>query len=417
MNTVTNLGTDGMDRHWLDDPQHRAFLAGDALSQFAFFRASLQARPGFALLDLSGRPIEGAPQEIHSTARMVHCYAIGRTAGVAGADRIVDHGMDSLWSFHRDATHGGYFHALADGQVSSDVKLAYGHAFVLLAGSTARIAGHPDADRMIADVSDVLFDRFWDDGHGLFSDEFTRDWTPFSTYRGMNSNMHAVEALLAAFEATGEALYLDRAGRILDFFTGEMAPAFGWRIPEHYSEDWQIDRNYAGDPIFRPAGTTPGHSFEFARLLLQYWDLAGRRDDSCPVRARHLFETALTDGSDAARGGIVYTVGLDGAVLRPVRYAWPVTEAIGAAAALLKLDRQPQYEAAYRNLWRFADRHLIDHEVGGWVQELDDANAPSGDQFAGKPDIYHSLQAALFPLSGKLSRIPADLRGALAPVS
>ena len=41
------------------------------------------------------------------------------------------------------------------------------------------------------------------------AEELREDWSPFSGYRGQNSNMHLSEALMAAFEATGERSYLD----------------------------------------------------------------------------------------------------------------------------------------------------------------------------------------------------------------
>lgn len=86
----------------------------------------------------------------------------------------------------------------------------------------------------------------------------------------MNANTHATEAFLSAYEATGSRLFLGRAGRILDFFTGQIAPAHGWRLPEHYRSDWTVDADYEGNPMFRPKGTTPEHSFELGRRLLQY---------------------------------------------------------------------------------------------------------------------------------------------------
>ncbi len=409
MTDTANIGPAEASARWLDDPAHKAWLAHQSLSQFSFFQACLRDTPGFHLLNVDGTPIPGAPQELHNTARMVHSYALGQMSGVPGAAEIVDHGMAYLWSHHRDTQHGGYLYALDDSGIVRDIKLAYGHVFVLLAGASAKLAGHPDADRLIADATEVLDSRFWEQEHGLFADEFNRDWTPFSSYRGMNANMHGVEALLTAHEATGEAEYLTRAGRILDFFAGRMAPAHLWRLPEHYTQNWQVDPGYSGNPMFRPAGTTPGHSFEFARLLLQHWDLSGRPDNGAVDRARTLFRTALRDATDPERGGFVYTVDFDGTWLVPDRYWWPVTEAIGTAASFLKLDWTAEDEALYRDLWRFADRHLIDHPRGGWFPEVDADNRPTTTQFTGKPDIYHSIQATLFPLSPALSRIAADL--------
>lgn len=396
-------------RHWISDPAHRAWLQAEAQAQFRFFRRSLRAGGGFAILAHDGTPIPGMAQELHSTTRMVHSYALGHCTGLHDAPEMIDAGMDFLWNVHRDGQHGGYVWAVKDGAVSDGVKLAYGHVFVLLAASSAKMAGHPDADRLLADVAEVLDRHYWDDSHGLFRDEFTRDWQPFSTYRGMNANMHGVEALLAAHEATGDGEYLSRAGRILDFLIGRMAPAHDWRIPEHYSESWQVDAGYRGNPMFRPAGTTPGHSFEFARLTLQHWDLSGRPDTDAPQRARALVTRAMADAW-LPGGGLAYTLHHGGAVDMADRYWWPVTEAIGALQALMKADPRPGDEDWYRQLWRFADAHFIDHDHGGWFPEIDADGRPTVTQFHGKPDIYHSVQAAVLPLSSGLSRLLSPLQ-------
>lgn len=420
MATAQHPDPAGLPENWLEAPAHRGWLIADARAQIDLFRAALRARPGFDVLDLRGRPVAGAPQQLHNTTRLVHSFAMARLAGFDGCDAIIDHGMDYLWRHHRDATHGGYLHALDQDGIVDDRKLAYGHVFVLLAGASARQAGHPDADRLIEDASAVLESRFWQEGPGLFADEWNRDWTPFSGYRGMNANMHGVEALLAAHEAAGDAGHLRRAGRILDHFMGRIAPAHGWRLPEHYTADWQVDPHYAGDPMFRPPGTTPGHSFEMARLLLQYWDLAGRPDDGSLAIARRVTDRALADGWDAGTGGLVYTLDAGGRPAIRSRYWWPVTEAIGVMASFLKLgpdqpDHQADHQADaawYRRMWLFADRHFIDHDKGGWFPEIDADGRPAATQFAGKPDLYHSLQAALFPLVPGLSRMAEGLAGA-----
>lgn len=397
---VGSLDFDGL---WINDPVHHTFLRQDVARQLAFFKPMLRADGGFDVPDFVGTPLGDGPQEIHTTARMVHSFGLAKQFGFDGCDDVIDAGMDYLWNVHRDQTRGGYFAAMnRDGTPADDTKLAYGHVFVLLASATAKDAGHGDADRLMADVGSVLHDKYWDETHGRFADEFRADWTPFSNYRGLNANMHAVEAHLATFEATGHAEYLDRAGRILDFFFDELAPAHGWRLPEHFTENWAVDAHYEGNPMFRPAGTTPGHSFELGRLLLQHGDLSGRNTPARVQQARRLIAQASQDAA-LPNGGFAYTLE-NGKVARSNRYWWPVTEAIGALAAMLKIDPTDAEETQYRALWSFADRHFIDHVHGGWFPELDDDGHPLSQQFLGKPDIYHSIQAGLFPPVAVLSR-------------
>lgn len=385
-------------------------LRQDAQRQVTFFHQSLTADGRFAVLDGAGRPLAG-PQELHTTTRMVHSYALAGAAGLGPWQDVVDAGMAFLWTHHRDPRHGGYVWSVGEDNIGGDdTKLAYGHVFVLLAAASALHMGHPDAKRLLDDVAEVLDRRFWDDGAGLYRDEYRRDWTPFSTYRGMNANMHGVEAMLAAYEATGDTLWLDRAGRILAFFTQKIAPEYHWRLPEHYTEGWDVDPDYRGNPMFRPAGTTPGHSLELGRLVLQHWDLTGRADADAPTRARRLIDQAW---QDAWRddGGFVYTLHLDGTPAIRDRYWWPVTEAIGAQAALLSLDPREKDIARYQQAWDFADRFLIDTETGGWWPELDENGRPTARQFIGKPDIYHAIQADLISMCPGVSRLIDRLRG------
>lgn len=397
---------------WWGTNDHRAFLLEDAERQLDFFRRSLDVAGGFFAQDFDGRPIAGAPCELHATTRMVHSFAIGRLAGFADTEDMIDHGMAALWKRHRDDRHGGYLWAfMPEGAVADDRKLAYGHAFVLLAGASAKMVDHPDADRLIADAMEVIDAHFWDHALGRMKEEYARDWQPISTYRGMNANMHMAEALLAAAEATGDMAYAARARKIFDFFVGDIGAAHGWRLPEHFTQDWRVDAAYEGDPMFRPKGATPGHSFELSRLLLQLRGMQGGDDDLLFDWARELYGRALKDGWDRKRGGFVYTVDpANGKPLREARYWWPVTEAIGAAAAMIKAGEACQED--YRLFWEAGERLFIDKKRGGWLPEVDDKGEPDSRQFAGKPDIYHSLQAALYPLMPGLT----GFRGGLAKV-
>lgn len=412
---MTSLEFTAGSAKWSTLASHRMWLLQQADALFSFFeRQSLNPLGGFHELDDFGRPqapgsVPGkfAGRQIHVTTRMVHCFAIAHLLGRPGADVLVDHGMDFLWNGHRDTANGGYFWGVGYEGPTNATKQAYGHAFVLLAASSAKVAGHPDADRLLTDISTVLRDRFWEDAYGAVAEEFTADWKPFDNYRGQNSNMHLTEALMAAFEATGDTTYLRMAERIADLIIRRHSAAAGWRLPEHFTTDWQVDRDYSGDPMFRPYGTTPGHSLEWARLLLQLWELGGRKIDWLPDAAKNLFGQATADGWDKDAGGFYYTLEWDGSARIKDRYWWPCCEAIGAASFLNAIDGDAAYEEWYRRIWSFCATRFIDRENGGWHAQLDNDLKPNAGPFYGKPDIYHALQACLIPLlptSGSITR-------------
>jgi mannose/cellobiose epimerase-like protein (N-acyl-D-glucosamine 2-epimerase family) len=400
-------------RRWVDLAYHRRWLMGQANALFDFFEPHcIDSDGGFYVLDDAGMPIlkgrdGGKPpvREIHSTTRMVHCFAIARLLGRPNAQRFIDHGMEFIWKGHRDPIHGGYAWSVGKGTPGDDRKQAYAHAFVLLAASSAKVAGHPDADRLLADVGEIIRTRFWDARAGASREEFNRDWSPIpGGYRGQNSNMHLTEATMAAYEATGERSWLEMAESIAGLIIRRHALACGGRVPEHFTENWEIDRDYRGDPVFRPSGYTPGHWLEWARLLLQLWELGGRRQDWMPGAARLLFANSVAEGWDEERGGFIYTLDWESRPQTRRRLFWPQAEGIGAASFLNAIDGGDTNEAWYRRIWDFIAANLIDRDNGGWRSEAPEGTAPF---FEGKPDIYHALQACLIPLvppTGSITR-------------
>ncbi|WP_395656874.1 AGE family epimerase/isomerase [Nocardioides sp.] len=366
---------------------------GDRLLGFA--RASVHPDGGFAWLDDDGRPQLDRPVELWVSCRMTHVFALAHLQGRPWAAALVDHGLAALTGRLRDHEHGGWWASVdAEGPVAR-TKTAYEHAFVVLAASSAAVAGRPGADTLLADALDVLDRRFWDDDAGMVVEQWDEAWTRLDAYRGVNANMHTVEALLAAGD-------LERAGRILGRVVHGFARSNDWRIPEHFDATWTPLPDYnKDDPAhpFRPYGATIGHWFEWSRLTLA---LRAALGDGAPdwmlEDARALFDAGVREGwAVDGTEGFVYTVGWDGAPVVRQRMHWVVAEALAAAETLHRTTGDPAYRICAEQWWAYADRHLIDHERGSWHHELDPANRPAAGTWVGKPDVYHAYQATLVP--------------------
>lgn len=398
--------------HWRQLPSHRRWLAEQANRLFDFFQyRAFNPDGGFFDLDPAGRPLDAANpvRPIHTTARMVHCFVIGSLLGRPGSDSVVDHGLKYIWEGHRDPKNGGYFWSMDNNGPRDATKQGYGHAFVLLAAAGGKVLGHPLADRMLADVTEILETRFWEEDHGAIAEEFNADWTGFSDYRGQNSNMHLTEALMAAFEATGERAYLDKAERIADLVIRRHAGENGFRVAEHFDAYWKLDKDYkAVNEMFRPSGTTPGHWLEWARLILQLWALGGNTQGWMPGAARELFRQSVELGWDKEKGGFFYTLDWSDRPLMRDKLWWPACEAVGAASFLLDHAPSSFHEEWYRRVWNVIADHHLDREHGGWHEQLTEDLRPAHTLFAGKADIYHALQACLIPLypsTGSLTKV------------
>lgn len=382
---------------WTQLADHRAWLAAEALRLVEFSAKSVHPDGGFAWLNGEGQPELDRPVETWITTRMTHVLAVGSLMGIPGCTPLVDHGIAALRSILADPDYGGWFSA--SDRPNNGEKRAYEQAFVVLAASSATLLGRPGAAELLIQATETVVARFWDDELGRMIDVASRDWGDREPYGGANANMHSVEAFLAAADVTGDPLWSQRALRIAEFFINTNARARGWRIPEHFDQDWtELPEYNRATPAhqFRPFGATVGHGFEWSRLCLHLGASLGNAAPTWLLEAaRGLFDRATADGWQG--DGFLYTTDWSGAAVVSDRLHWVVCEAIAAAAALQRATGEPFYEENYRTWWDLAEQCFIDKAHGSWFAQLDDSNKPASSVWSGKPDTYHAFQATLLP--------------------
>jgi mannose/cellobiose epimerase-like protein (N-acyl-D-glucosamine 2-epimerase family) len=375
----------------------REFLRDHVRQTLAFYDDhAFDANGGFfQCLMRDGRVFDRETRTLVGSARAVFNYAMAwRHFGEARHREAMLHALADLRRRHLDPKTGRYAWRVVGAEVVDPSDICYGLAFVLLAYAHAYRAGVTEALPWIYETRDLMERRFWLSQDALYASEADADGV-VTGYRGQNDNMHACEAMIAAFEATGDAWFLSRAAGLAEAFTVRLAAETGGTVWEHFHVDWSPDLEFGrGDTSnhIRPWGVQTGHQTEWAKLLL-ILDRHGAEAWRRP-RARALFDAAIERGWDAQHGGLIYGYDLAGAPCDRDKYFWVQAESIAAAALLAAATGDDRYWEIYDRLWSYADGVFVDHTYGAWYRILTPDNKRYDDRksYSNKMD-YHTMGA------------------------
>jgi mannose/cellobiose epimerase-like protein (N-acyl-D-glucosamine 2-epimerase family) len=342
-----------------------------------------------------GSIFDDQTKHLVGTCRFVYIFSIAAILTEKSEYKeAARHGVQFLLNHHRQSK-GGYAWILEGLKVNDATNHCYGHAFVLLAFATSLKAGIQESAEPLVETFNLMERHFWRQADRLYVDEISSDWSIVDPYRGQNANMHTCEAMIAAFEATGETNYLDRATALAIRVCVDMTKQSDGMIWEHYDKNWDPDWQYnLDDPknLFRPFGYLIGHWMEWAKLLLileennpQEWMLP---------HAKRLFNAAIRQGWDHNSGGMNYAVSPNGEIIDTDRYYWVLSETVAAAGLLANRTGDSTYTDWYSKSWTWSLENLVDQQYGGWYRVLDNKNQRYNDlkSPASKTD-YHPVAA------------------------
>lgn len=393
-----------MKKYQIDTDENKEYLKGLREDLLRFGQKFPSPGGSSYYLGDDGTPWTDRPRETWITSRMAHVYSMAAIMGWEGGARLAEEAIKGLITELHDDDNGGWYAGICqDGSILPG-KHCYAHAFVILAASSGILAGIPDAEKLFRDATEIYDRFFWNEEEGLSADTWDTGFKELSSYRGLNANMHTVEAFLAASDVSSDERYRIRAGRIIDRVIG-WAEDNKWRIPEHFDDSWKVclylNEDKPDDP-FKPFGATPGHGIEWARLIVQ-WALSTYGKDNAEAdkyitAAIYLYDRAVKDAWFAdGTPGLCYTTDWNGAPVVHDRMHWTLAEAINTSAVLYRVTADPKYAGDYEMFMEYLDRYVVDHKNTSWFHQLDSDNRPIGTVWPGKPDLYHAVQATLIP--------------------
>lgn len=390
-------------KYQIDTAENKEFLKEMRDGLLSFGHKFPSPGGGSYYLGDDGTPWTDRNRETWITSRMAHVYSIGTFLGHEGSEALADVALKGLRGELHDDENGGWYVGLTANNEILPTKQCYAHAFVILAASSGVLAGRPGARELLQEAVELYDLRFWNEEEGLSCDTWNTEFTVLDDYRGLNANMHTVEAFLAAADVMKEEKYRVRSGRIIDNVL-VWAKDNHWRIPEHFTKTWEADLECNAekpDDPFKPYGATPGHGMEWARLITQ-WATSTYTDaaKAAPYieAAENLYNRAVSDAWNAdGAPGVAYTTDWNGNPVVHDRMHWTLAEAINTAAVLYRVTGKEKYAQDYADYMEYLDEKVLDHVHGSWFHQLDRNNNLIGTVWPGKSDIYHALQAVLIP--------------------
>ena len=277
----------------------------------------------------------------------------------------------------RNKANGAYHWVVKDGEPTSSKIFTYALAQTLLAYAAGVRVGVDEAKPFLDETWALLEEHMWSSEHGLYAEEADAEWV-VDPYRSESGNLHITEALIAAYEATKDAKYLDRAVLVADNICNRQAGQTQGLVWEHFNEDWSADLSFSNDSealtIFRPWGFQPGHQVEWARFLLtlnryapNIWMVS---------KARYLCDLAWKHAWDPEHGGLAYSFDPSGEVCNWDKIFWVQCESIGTAAMLALATGDAKYWQRYDELWQHSWQHFVDHKHGSWRRRLNRTHEP-----------------------------------------
>jgi len=303
-----------------------------------------------------GRADAQAPRRIMVQARQIYCFAKAAQMGWYPQGREVAlKGLDYLLTKAKSPDgKPGFVHVLTpEGAVLKPLRDTYDHAFVLLALASVYALDRDAQIRAEIDALCHFLDTQLRSPNGGFLEGL-----PASMPRRQNPHMHLFEAMIAAFDATHDNVFQNRAGDFFALFLANLYDKQKQLLGEYFEEDWSR---------IEPVSIEPGHQAEWAWLLKGFERITG-----CPTgRFRGELLASALRYCDEATGCLVDEGDTAGNIKRHTRRLWPQTEIAKAWIAQAEAGEAGAADEARMALARL-ERHYLCHPVaGGWHDQFD----------------------------------------------
>lgn len=315
-------------------------------------------------LTLEGRDAEIPFKRTRVACRQIYVFSHAAIMGWSAGNQLAEPGIDYLTKQAWQGADKGFAKLMTrTGDVLDPTPDLYDLAFVLFAFSWRHRAMKDALSLQWMHTTLDFIEQKMRHPSGL---GYWHELPP-KGFRLQNPHMHLTEACLAAFEATGEQRFAERAKAMVNLFQTKFFDKASGTLAEYFNEDWS---RASGDD---GRITEPGHQLEWAWILNAARKLLGV-DTAAEIRAAIRF--AETHGVDQRTAVTFNSVRDDGTPIDRGSRTWPNTERLKAAVALYELDGVDPAPVIDPTAELLLQRYLSHNPPGTWIDAFDGDGKP-----------------------------------------
>ena len=374
-------------------------------------------------LNRTGECIDTSQKIFIMQVRMLWSLSAARMFGITDrgyielAHRAFDYIIETMW----DRDEGGfYFSVTRDGRPINKRKNTDFHAYALTGLSEYYCASQKKEALTWANrVFDLLIEKAGDREFGFIEDFDEKQWPVLNSeqmnlgdsHRIKTIDMHTniMEGFTYLFRASEDSKHLGALQNVFHLIVNKGIH------PEHRCGITAFDYDWNPVPDVNGRWTTSyGLNVELAWLLLEAVDLLNFSREAYRTPILGLIDHALSYGFDRERGGLAAYGPMKGHVLEAVdlpeerllKVWWEQAEMLNALAYAYEWTKERRYYDDLIKLFQWIWTYQIDHEYGGWYQDVDwrSGRPSTTDKGSEWKTAFHSSRA-LIQLSKAIDRI------------
>ncbi|MBO0321047.1 AGE family epimerase/isomerase [Muricauda sp. CAU 1633] len=312
---------------------------------------------------------------------------------------ICDRAHEYLKDHFKDSIHSGVFWELDyTGNPINTRKQIYAQAFAIYALSEYYILSkNEEAKQWAIQLFEIIEKVAKDPLNGGYLEAFREDWSPIEDMRLSTKDMNASKTMnthlhiLEAYTRLSDIYENDQLKSSLK----ELVFLFQERfltVENHYDLFFDTNWNLLSSVV------SYGHDIETAWLVIEAVKrlknnaLLKEVQDTAIRVANTFLQEAIDDDM-----GVINEKNTKTGHVDQDRHWWPQMEAIVGLGYVYDVTNNAKYIETALSIWKFAKKHLIDHENGEWHFRVDKNGAPytQEDKVSMWKAPYHTTRACI----------------------